>query len=267
MPANGAGANGEPNRTTGGLQRREAALGNLAANLRADAAEAHRLMGDDDSARLLRRSDQRVDVQRLQRTRIDDLDRYALSLQVLRCAQRLRYRGANAMTVTSVPSRAMDALPIGRRYISSGTGPLARINWRDSRNMIGFSSASAASSRPLRRKDYSGRRRSGRECARTRPPEIANAAPPTRPPPPCGGGSPAAPTWPPNMKRALAAWFTIGSITSVVKSMNIMSATGLTAEAAPTAAPSIAFRDRGIDHAARALHAPGGPETLQSPRR
>jgi hypothetical protein len=44
---------------------------------------------------------------------------------------------------------------------------------------------------------------------------------------------------PPNMKRALAAWFTSASMPSVMKSMNMISTTGLRPPmAAPTAADS-----------------------------
>ena len=53
-------------------------------------------------------------------------------------------------------------------------------------------------------------------------------------------------TWPPNMERALAAWLTIMSMASVMKSMNMISATGrFPVMAAPTATPAMAASEIG----------------------
>ncbi len=67
-------------------------------------------------------------------------------------------------------------------------------------------------------------------------------------PPPCGvrrvSGTELRP---PNMKRALAAWLTSWSIARVMKSMNMISATGLRPlSAAPTAMPAIAASEIGV---------------------
>src|SRR5690606_2763628 len=87
-------------------------------------------------------------------------------------------------------------------------------------------------------------------------------------PPPCGvrttSGTEACP---PNMKRALAAWLTRASMASVMKSMNMISSTGLRPDsAAPTAALAMAASEIGVSRmrsgpkrACRPRVTPNGP--------
>src|ERR1043166_4403515 len=67
----------------GGVQIVEGALHDLRADLGGDAAEGVRLFGDDDAVRLLHRVDDGLDVERADGARVNDLDRDALTFQLL----------------------------------------------------------------------------------------------------------------------------------------------------------------------------------------
>ena len=64
-----------------------------------------RLVGDDAAVRLLDRVDERLLVERLERARVDDLDRDAFLLRLGGGRERLVDEPAGRDTVTSSPSR------------------------------------------------------------------------------------------------------------------------------------------------------------------
>ena len=149
-------------------------------------AEAHALDGlvrDDAAVRLLHRLDDRLLVERLQRPRVDDLDRDTLLLRLLGRLERLvdEPAGGDDRHVLALAMHARlaerDRLElVGHLFLDAGTACGARRRRPGCRRR---STTRAGRARPWASR---GRRPSGPECARTTPRPAGRAARPATSP-------------------------------------------------------------------------------------
>ena len=120
---NGIGTSGVVSRRTGASRCSKASLGDQRRDLGADPGRTGRLVGDQDLAGLAGAGEDRVAVERNERAQVDHLDAVAADLLGGR-APRARPPSRRRSRVTSLPSRAIRALPIGTTCSPSGTSPL-----------------------------------------------------------------------------------------------------------------------------------------------
>ena len=143
------------------------------------------------------------------------------------------------MIVTSLPVRTVRARPIGTG--SGGSGTVSRRKYSDlfSTNTTGFGSAIAACRRPAASAALLGITTFSPGTCVSHASRLCECWAPLRwPDPPWVRSTSGTDSWPPDMKCALAAWLTSWSSASVMKSMNMISTTGLRPDcAAPMVTP------------------------------